>query len=231
MPLHYLLHMSHSLSGASCLWGKSRTSLMMWPHSSVTTFSWKGPDMAEEKAHWELFSLCVVLVSTSVVETYENKASYAKSYPCSKSFPWKVERFLQQYCNNDHWQEINGILCCTKNLPSHRITGDFQNQSWNNLNHGIIKTSVMASKMLRILLSLALTTLAIGTNKREEQLQTRWEAIVRERSKSLAFEPTLTSASKIHVVEGRDIFISCGFNKQLGGKLKVRRNAPQWGDP
>ena len=55
----------------------------------------------------------------------------------------------------------------------------------------------------------------------EERLRERWNLFMSERTKQLAFVDDLSSPEEVHVVAGKDLYLSCGFNRPLNGRLKI----------
>ena len=60
-----------------------------------------------------------------------------------------------------------------------------------------------------------------GSTAAERRLRDRWNAFVAERNRPLAFDNSSTSADQIDVIRGKDIFLTCAFNRPLTGPLKI----------
>ena len=55
----------------------------------------------------------------------------------------------------------------------------------------------------------------------EERLRERWNQFMSERTKQIQFEAGLSSPSQIFVIRDKDLYISCGLNRPLNGRLKL----------
>ena len=67
----------------------------------------------------------------------------------------------------------------------------------------------------------AVNATSTTSNLNEQRLRDRWNAFVAERNKPLAFDDTRTSLNTIEVVRGKDLFITCAFDKPLTGAYKL----------
>lgn len=55
----------------------------------------------------------------------------------------------------------------------------------------------------------------------EERLRERWNKFMLERTRPMAFNNSITSPSQIHTVRDKSLFLSCGFNRELTGRLRI----------
>ena len=55
----------------------------------------------------------------------------------------------------------------------------------------------------------------------EERLRERWNQFMSERTKQVEFVSALSSPSQIYVIRDKDLYISCGLNRPLNGRLKI----------
>ena len=58
-------------------------------------------------------------------------------------------------------------------------------------------------------------------SRTEQRLRDRWNAFMSERTKPVEFVMEHSSPRTVHAVEGKPLFLSCAFNRELTGKLRV----------
>eukprot|EP00094_Tigriopus_californicus_P003829 TCALIF_03685-PA protein Name:"Similar to Dscaml1 Down syndrome cell adhesion molecule-like protein 1 homolog (Mus musculus)" AED:0.20 eAED:0.34 QI:0/-1/0/1/-1/1/1/0/379 len=55
----------------------------------------------------------------------------------------------------------------------------------------------------------------------EERLRERWNKFMLERTRPMEFNNSITSPQQIHTVRDKSLFLSCGFNRELTGRLRI----------